>query len=175
VILVTGHVGNWDLAGICIAAAGYPAHAVVEPAEPVLARTYDRYRAATGVRTLPLGTGLLSAYRVLTQREVLLLVGDRAIGDTGCEVRFGLGRRRSTQGPAELACRSKAPVLIGYVVLNPDPAGPRYLGRIQPLVSEPAGDPAELTRLINDRLATIVGEYPDQWFVFQPDWIPEDS
>ena len=171
-VLVTGHIGNWDLAGVCLAAGGYPVHAVIEPAEPGLAATYERYRGATGLKTLPLGSAL-SVFRVLRRGELLLVVGDRAIGETGCEVAFGSGRRRAARGPAELACRSGAPVLIGYLVLNPDPAGPRYLGRLELLVNDPGDDPLALTHAINERLSAVVGEFPDQWFVFQPEWVPE--
>jgi KDO2-lipid IV(A) lauroyltransferase len=149
-ILVTGHVGNWDLAGVCLAAAGYPAHAVIERAEPGLAATYERYRGATGLKLLPLGAGL-AVFRALRRQGLLLLVGDRAIGDSGCDVAFGRGRRRSSCGPAELACRSGAPVLVGYLVLNPDPGGARYLGCIETVADEPDDDPIALTHAINAR------------------------
>jgi KDO2-lipid IV(A) lauroyltransferase len=174
-ILVTGHVGNWDLAGVCLAAAGYPAHAVIEPAEPALAAAYERLRGATGLKVLPLGSGMLSAYRALRRGGLLLLVGDRAIGDPGREVAYGHGRRMASRGPAELACRSGAPVLVGYLVLNPDRSGPRYLGCIEPLVTDPGDDPIALTRTINARLSGIVLKFPDQWFVFQPDWVSDRS
>jgi len=55
-ILLTAHVGNWELAGAYLAARGYRGHAVAED-ETIDAdtyRIYERYRGATGMDLLPL-------------------------------------------------------------------------------------------------------------------------
>lgn len=175
VLLLSGHVGNWELAGCSLAAYGYPLHVVAEgdSRRPGAFSAYERFRTATGMEVTPLGRSGRVARSVLEGGKILALVCDRVIAGRGHTVAFGGGRRALPLGPAKLARRFDATVLIMYVVLNP--AGPqRYLGVIEPFTfAVQALDDRTLTQSIGERLSRIAERYPDQWFVFQPGWAVE--
>jgi KDO2-lipid IV(A) lauroyltransferase len=170
-ILVTGHLGNWDFAGAYLAALGYPIHAVAEDVEPEVYEVYEHYRGATGMKVLSLGRGALPALRVLKRKELLVLVGDRAIGTPGLPVAFCDGRRNLPEGPAAFALKSGAPLVIGYLVLNPKGSEKRYKGVVTPPLDSQGRAAAEFTQAIADALSRAIRKDPDQWFVFQPQWL----
>ncbi len=174
VIIVTAHLGNYELGAACFAALGYPVHGVVEDVEPEILALLEQYRTATGMRTLSRNRGARDAYRVLKSGEILLLVADRVIGDTSdaIELPFCEGRRAVPKGPAQLSLATGAPIVVGIAVRTPD--GPRrYRIVLEPPIMPDGTEPdaaSTLTRKVTDRLAAAVREYPDQWFVFQPGW-----
>lgn len=174
VIVVTGHLGNYELGAACFAALGLPVHAMVEDLEPEMLELLEKYRTATGMRTISRNRGARDAYRVLKSGEILLLVADRVIGDASdaIELPFCEGRRDVPRGPAVLSLATGAPIVVGIVVRTPD--GPRrYRIVLEPPIMPDSTEPDTaftLTRKVTDRLAAAVRAYPDQWFVFQPGW-----
>ena len=178
-ILVTAHLGNFELGGAWLAALGYPVFAVAEDLEPEVYEAVGRYRRATGMKLLSRDRGAVAAFRSLKRNQLLVLIGDRAIGRGGVPVHFCNGRRPLPVGPATLAARTGAPLIIGYFVLNPA-GSPRYVSRFEPVpVSEEGGDESDriaaLTRTVAAHLSRLVQRHPDQWFVFQPEWLPVDG
>ena len=62
VIMLTAHVGNWELAGAYWGASGYHGCAVAED-EAIDAdtyRLYERYRSATGMQVIPLSRAAIA-------------------------------------------------------------------------------------------------------------------
>jgi KDO2-lipid IV(A) lauroyltransferase len=172
---VTAHLGNYEIGAAVMAALGYPVHGVVEDVEPEILTLLEKYRTATGMRTISRNRGARDAYRVLRSGEILLLVADRVIGDVsdGVEVPFCDGRRAVPRGPAQLALAARAPVVVGFAVRTPH-APRRYRITLEPPIMPDGTEPdavLPLTRRIADRLTAAVRAHPDQWFVFQPGWI----
>jgi lauroyl/myristoyl acyltransferase len=88
-------------------------------------------------------------------------------------VTFAHGRRFIPTGPAALARWSGAPVLFFYLVLNPAGA-PQYIGAIEPVELDASLDAdAALIAWTAARVSRLVMDYPDQWFVFQPEWLEQ--
>ena len=177
-ILVTGHLGNWDFAGAYLAALGYPIHAVGEDLAPETYAVYERYRGATGMKIISLSGAALPCLRVLKQKELLVLVGDRAIHGQGLTVDFCGGRRVLPEGPAAFVLKTGAALVIGHLILNPGGSEKRYQGVISPVITPQAAgaqDVPGFTQAISDALSEAVKRYPDQWFVFQPQWKEMDG
>lgn len=173
-IIVTGHLGNFELAGLALAALGYPCHTVAESIAPEVDQLYTQFRSATGAMVAPLERGASASLRALKRGEVLMLVADRAIRSASIPVNFAGGRRRLPIGPAAMAISKGAPLMVAYVVLNPSANGRRYLGVVGPPIPTDGLTPDDVPRLaqeISDRLSEVVERYPDQWFVFQPEWL----
>ncbi|MEQ1911681.1 MAG: lysophospholipid acyltransferase family protein [Vicinamibacterales bacterium] len=172
-IVIGAHVGNFEIGGPAVAALGYPIYAYVEDQEipPSMYRAYERCRSATGLRLIPLSEGARAGRRALADGAIVALLADRVISGAGCEVAFAHGRRIIPTGPAALARWSGAPVLFFYLVLNP--AGtPRYVGAIEPVELDASLDAdGALIAWTAARVSRLVSEYPDQWFVFQPEWL----
>lgn len=175
VILVSGHIGNYELAGIHMAARGYPMSAVVEPIGAGVTSVYERYRRHTGMEAITLNEPV-KMLRALRTRRVLTLLGDRDISGTGIPCKFGLGRRPIPAGPARLALRTNAVAVLGYFVFDPQDRRP-YRVVIEPLLDcapsrDAEMDATTLTQRIADRLAARIRAYPDQWTTFHDEWLP---
>ena len=169
-VIVTAHVGALDLAGIYLAAQGYPIAVVVEDIAPPLYRVWRRYRASTGMRVLSRRRGAVAAYRALRRGEIVALVADRLIDGPRLEVDFCGDRRVVPVGPAAFARGMGAPVVLLQITRRNDASG-------YDLVTEPAmilaGTTEEVTRSIAAQLARIVRSSPDQWFAFDAGWLGE--
>jgi lauroyl/myristoyl acyltransferase len=171
-ILVSAHLGNWEIAGCLFDLPARTLHIVAEDdgVDPDTYGTYAAYRSAFGAQIIPRRQAAGAALRLLRQGDVIALVGDRAIGGEGVMVDFCGGRRMLPLGPAVLARRTGAPVMLWSLTLNPRGAR-RYLAVFDPPLDPPPSATDEaITQTIADRLSAQVRAYPDQWFVFQPEW-----
>lgn len=177
VVVVTGHLGPYELGGAWLALAGYPVHAMVEELTPETNAALSLYREATGMKLLSRNRGTRAALRLLREQQLVLLVADRVVGEgsDGVVVRFGAGERAVPTGPAALALATGAPIVVGTITRTGRRA-PRYLVQLEPpIVAEATNDGRAdreaLTRRIAERLAASVVAHPEEWFVFQPEWI----
>jgi KDO2-lipid IV(A) lauroyltransferase len=175
VIVVTAHLGNWELGGAALAALGYPTEALVEAIGPARDAAMARCRAATGLHLIPLGpSATRQAIRALRAGRVLAVAGDRALGGSPRRiVAFANGRREVPTGPAWLTLETGAPVVTVRIVRARTGIFP-YHATVDPQVRcDELGDApvAALTDRIAARLSAAVLDHPDQWFVFQPGWL----
>jgi len=173
-ILVTPHLGNWDLAGAFLAAAGYPIAAVVEPVPRGWDRTFNRYRSATALQTIPIPDHAAIA-RALERHCLMALVADRDLTGRGLVCPAFDAYRQFPRGPAAYALRYGMPVVVGYLVFQHRPGRPPYLGVVSPPIEfQPSGelekDVPALTGIIARRLNELIARYPDQWLVFRAGW-----
>ena len=92
VIVVTAHLGNWELGGILLAQRGLPM-TVITLDEPSTALTAwrDSYRQRAGMKTIAVGPGRDFAFvemiQTLRRNECLAMLVDRPYGNTGLPVR----------------------------------------------------------------------------------------
>lgn len=173
-VLVTAHVGNWDLAGIYLTALGYPLAALVEPVPAGWSRTFNRYRSLMNLDAISMHDRDGIA-RALARRPVFTLVADRDLTGRGLLCPAFDSRRSYPRGPAAYALRHRMPLVIGYFVFRPEPGRPPYLGVIEPEIEfTPTGDLTrdvdELTWIVAARINRVLARYPDQWLVFRGGW-----
>ena len=173
-VLVTAHVGNWDLAGAFLAAHGYPLSAVVEPVPAGWARTFNRYRCATELEAIPIPDHRAIA-RAIERNRLLVLVADRDLTGRGVACPAFDARRSFPRGPATYALRHDLSVVLGYFLFQDRPGRPPYLGCVEPPFDfRPTGsadrDIEEFTNLIARALNRLIARFPDQWLVFRAGW-----
>lgn len=175
IVVATAHLGPYELAAACLAANGYTVYGMMENLEPELLEALSSYRSATGVRMVNMKDGLRAAYRLLGEGHILALVADRVIGDTRgvIEVPFAEGRRLLPTGPAVFAQATGAALITAFAWRNPQ-GKRRYVMEFDPPLFAESRDAAERDRLmmaVVERISAAVRRNPDQWFVFQPNWI----
>lgn len=169
-VLITLHLGNWDYAGAYLAAHDVPMSALVEETEAEMFDLYTQHREKTGMKTFPVTRAGYAFLDTIKNNRVLAVLADRDIMKNGIAVDFFSGKRKIPSGLAEIIIKKKLPVLFGYMVLNPYHNAYRYLGNIEPpLVFE--GTVHEFNRLLVKKYEKFIRTYPDQWFVFHPEWI----
>jgi len=172
-VLVTCHLGNWDLAGTVVAARGYPISAVFEPVPGGWARTFNRYRGATRMETIST-TDHEGMRRAIERGRMLTLVADRDLSGRGTLCRTFDAWRSFPNGPAVYSLRYNSPLLFGYFVFQDKPGRPPYRAHVEKLEFTPTGsmeaDVPALTRLVADRINRMIAQFPDQWLVFSAGW-----
>lgn len=170
-IVVTGHIGNWELAGAVLAAMGLPVTAVVRRQHN---RRFDRHlrllRRRLGIETVYMRQAARKLPGALASGAAVALVADQDAGSRGRFVTY-LGRPASTfRGPSRLALRYDVPLLFGAMVREAD--GYRAILEEVEGGGGSGGEEAErgLTRRWVRRLETEVRARPEQYFWFHRRW-----
>jgi KDO2-lipid IV(A) lauroyltransferase len=139
-ILVTGHLGNWEMAGAATAARGVPVDAVVvRQANRLFDEALTQNRANLGIRIVRKSEAPRELLRSLRAGRVAGLLADQDARGAGLFVDF-LGTPASTpRGPALFAIRADVPLFLGTCVpLSGQPG--RYRCEVQEIQSERTGD-----------------------------------
>ena len=169
-ILLSGHLGNWELGAIFIRRLGLPVTLVVLPhADPRTDRLFTRQRQRCGLNVIPWGAQATGCcLRRLKAGDLLGVLGDWDVTGAGLPVPFGSGSLTMPRGPAVLSLRSGAPVLPVFLIREG-----RWAFRlfIEPAIwpdGSDSGDAAvrSLTRRYADVLERYVRRFPEQWLVF---------
>lgn len=114
-IIITGHWGNWEMAGYFLAALGVRSHAIARDLDnPYLHDFLLRFRQWSGQTILSKKGDFERIERVLAERGLLVTVGDQSAGPRGYFVDF-FGRPASThKAVALMAMEYAAPILVSY-------------------------------------------------------------
>ena len=173
VLLVSGHIGNWELALVTCCRADVPVAVVARELKTArLEKKLIAFRQSCGVKTFVRGQpgAGIAAHRWLAKGGVLGCMMDRASSGSRMLVSF-LGKATNMPlGPAELACRTGAAVFLGTANRLEDG---RTQVTLQEVQTEGVTEPREMLRIIGGALDDVVRANPEQWFWIhrrQPDW-----
>jgi KDO2-lipid IV(A) lauroyltransferase len=148
-IILTGHYGNWELAGYVFGMFGFPTFAVARTLDnPYLDHYLRAFRERTGQLLIPKTGGYDQMVEVLKNNRALTFLADQDAGQRGLYVDF-FGRPASThKAMALLAIEHRALVVVGVARR----IGPGFFYEIR---CEEVIDPASLTGTADDvRLLT---------------------
>jgi KDO2-lipid IV(A) lauroyltransferase len=168
VVLLTGHLGNWELGGAAIAARGVPLDVVGKGMSNTLFQAeLFSLRERLGMRVIEMGEASRLALRSLAAGRVVALLGDQSAHGGGVLVPF-FGRPAVTaRGPALFALRARAPVFVAFAVRDPGPSH-RYTVTFEALTYAPSGDLERdveaLTASYTHVLEAAVTGAPQQYF-----------
>ena len=171
-LIVSGHLGNWEIGGSGVAVRGYPMDAVARrQANPIIDRMVNRARERLGMRIISMGGATKQSLRALREGRTVGLVADQDARARGVFVPF-FGRAASTfRGPAVLALRSGAPVLAASAVRRDDG---RYRIRLRRVpIPEAATDEERewaLTAALAAALEAAIREHPSQYLWHHRRW-----
>ncbi len=184
-ILVSPHLGHWELGGALLAADGYTVNvAGIGGSDAWTEGLRERVRRRIGVKIIIFGRrGSMPALEsiplvdALRKNEFVAMLPDRDGSSRSLAVDFLGGRIRISTGAAVLSWVTGAPVLPVYVVRD----GAGYVAAHEPPITPDAfrnlpRDCAleRITSEIARAFERIVRRHYDQWYNFFPDWV-EDS
>jgi len=173
-IFLSGHYGNWELAGYVFGLFGFPTVSIARTLDnPYLDRYLRTFRERTGQSLIPKKGGFDQMVEVLLSGRVLSFLADQDAGQRGLFVDF-FGRPASThKAIALLAIEHRAPVVVG--VARRIGPGFRYEIRCEDII-----DPADLTgtaedvRLLTQRftsaLERLIRQDPTQYLWLHRRW-----
>jgi KDO2-lipid IV(A) lauroyltransferase len=172
-LLLSGHIGNWELFAGWIRALGYPLDVVVKPMRnPLSDSFYNARRRDLDIGIIHTQVATRGIVQAVRQKRLVAILADQYAGEDGVEVEF-FGRQVSTpRGPAVLALKFGCPILSGVMIRMPDG---RFRVEIdEPLKHQPTGDDEKdvvaLTQAFTSRLENHIRRYPDQWLWTHRRW-----
>lgn len=175
VVLVSGHYGNFDLAGQILAVLGYRVMAIAEHLKPERLFEYvRRTRESHGLRFIPIDGSLRTVFRALRANEIVASALDRNVTDAGRLVRFFGRSARLPDGYLKLALRTQAALIVAFCRRLPDNS---VLITIEPEVELQRTGQLEQDVVANlPKVLAIFERYlsrhPEQWVYFQRVWVP---
>lgn len=115
VILLTGHLGNWEVLGYLLALLGYDIDAIARPMDnPLINRWVLGFRERKGMRIITKWDATQRMIEVLTGGGGLGFIADQNAGEKGLFVPF-FGRLASTyKSIGLLAMNLQTPIVCGY-------------------------------------------------------------
>ena len=175
-IILTAHLGHWELGGILLDHLGFKLNIVQylydsEQQNKIL----DKNKEIRGIRVIPADDQVgfaIAVHGALKRNELVAIQGDRDLDKSGVVVDFFGSPASFPKGPALLAMKTGVPLVPAFTIMGGD-------GRYYP-VAEPevelanTGDTAADLKVNVGKVAGIiekyVRKYPEQWFNFYYFW-----
>lgn len=173
-IMLSGHYGNWEMAGYVFGLFGFPTYSVARTLDNAhLERYLLSFRERTGQKMIPKSGGYDQIVEVLETNKPLSMLADQDAGQRGMFVDF-FGRPASThKAIALLAIEHNAPVVVG--VARRIGPGFRYELRCAEII-EPgefkgdANDAQLLTQRYTSVLEELIRQDPSQYLWLHRRW-----
>jgi KDO2-lipid IV(A) lauroyltransferase len=178
VIFASAHLGPWERVAAAIAASGLPFTAVTRDSyDPRFSRLQNQLRRRAGVNVIRRAraqgsSAALGIFRALRRGDVVGMVMDLRSRVPSCEVPFLGIPAQTALGPARIALRTGAPVVVGSAA----PAG-AYEGHVSVTATrisvdglDGPGGALELTARINAELSRRILAMPHAWVWMHERW-----
>jgi Kdo2-lipid IVA lauroyltransferase/acyltransferase len=167
VLLITGHFGNWELAGAYIAARGIPIDVIVRRmSNSIFDRYLNKTRAELGMTVVYDSEAVRSTTRSLREGRAIGFLADQGVlSIASTHVPFFGRPAKTPRGPAVFTLRYRVPTLFVAAVREPDG---RFHVSFEPVPYEETGDRerdvdgivASYTRILEGLVRTT----PEQYF-----------
>ncbi len=172
-VVISGHIGNWELLGQAIAASGYPIATIAKPLyDPRVTQWLQEWRTAHGLQLVwrdenNAGKTILS---VLRRNRLMAFLIDQNTKTAGDFVPFfGLPAFTPTI-PAAIALRTGAPIIFCWHHRR----AKRHKMSFERIHYAPTGNPkrdvSALTAMFNDHLESAIRSAPEQWVWLHSRW-----
>lgn len=174
VVLMTGHLGNWEFCATGFTARGIPLDAVAKSmANSRFGAALIEARERTGMGVIDVDDAPRRVLRSLRAGRVVAMLGDQNAHRGGVFVPF-FGKLASTaRGPAVFALRTGAPVFLGISLRDPG-WKQQYTVQLRRIAVQPSGhvdaDVLELTTVHTAALEEAIREAPEQYFWQHKRW-----
>lgn len=174
VLIVTGHYGNWELAGYFLGLVGFTTYAIARPLDnPYVDQFLRQFREHTGQRILAKKGDFDQMTKVLTTGGAMATLGDQDAGKRGQFVEF-FGRPASThKAIALMALENDVPIIVSGSPRVGEPL--RYRIDVDELIlPEEYRDRPDAVSAMTQRFTTaleqIVRQHPEQYLWLHRRW-----
>ena len=172
-IFVTGHLGNWELAGAYVAARGIPLDAIARRmSNPLFDRYLTETRSRIGMVVVHDAEAVRRTPRSLRDNRAVAFLADQGVlGLASTFVPFFGRPAKTPRGPAVFALRLQVPVVFGVAVRQPSG---KYRLVFEPVLVEDTGErDRDVDAIVARYTATLeqwVRRYPEQYFWHHRRW-----
>jgi lauroyl/myristoyl acyltransferase len=177
-ILLTAHVGNWQVAMTALSRFGKTVHLMMRPEDnTAVKKALNIDREEESVKIISTDdslSGVIEALKAIKKGEIVSIMGDRTYGFSAAEVSFLGEKVYFPYGAFTLATAAQCPVVVflsAKVDVN------RYDVDVSHIIPPPTGTRGKKDEEIQAALQTfadVLEEYvtvhPLQWFAFRDVW-----
>ncbi len=180
VMLITGHLGNWELIGNAVARKGCIFSVVVRPLDNIyLNRMIKRIRHMFGNRSISKRGALRDVLKTLRKKGSVAILIDQGSNSSEGVISDFLGRRAyTTKMPALMALKTNA-VVIPVFIHRTETSHRIVFNEVMPIVRSKDHDKDVEINTMNfsKKIAEYVGTYPGEWLWIHRRWkrIPENK
>ncbi len=169
-VLITVHMGSWELGAAYLGLRGVPLTAVALPhRDPRINRIFIESREAHGIEVVPLGGAMRKLGEALTRGRFIALASDRDVSGRGITLPFFGQAARMPIGHALLALQTGAWIVPACIYRLPN--GQTTIDIRPPIIPDPTVDTVEsLTLRCLGTLEEFIRAHPEQWSSFYDLW-----
>lgn len=183
-ILVTAHLGNYELGGAVMALSGYPLSVVALPHLDLRTNNFfNNQRKKAGMQVIPTGLSVKESIAVLKNGRFLALLGDRDFSQSGRKEKMFSRYAYIPRGMAFLARKSQSAVVPAFFIREN-----KYFYRLifekeinfnsadfnSTSASQENKNNENFEKKIIQKyiivLEKYLKKYPEQWYMFQKYW-----
>ncbi|MCS7245864.1 MAG: lysophospholipid acyltransferase family protein [candidate division WOR-3 bacterium] len=166
VILLSGHIGNWEYALNLISCLGYNVMVIIEMIDPRWLKLLNELRSSKGAR-LVLMNEIMEIIRFLNSGEgILIVTPDRLVGTSYIECSLFNHKRKIPAGIFKINEKFKIPMVFAYVIRG----NGKYLGIVQDVYYEENMTFEKMLDFYLRNLERTLRKYPSHWFSFDFNW-----
>ena len=175
VLVLTGHIGAWELSSFAHALYGYPLHFMARPLDNRrLDNLVNSYRCASGNRAIFKNESARVMLKILKESGTIGILADQnTMPEEAVFVDFFGKAASTTTGIARVALHTDAAVVSGYAVW--DESIQKYRLRFEPPMElvrtgDMERDVRENTQRFTKVIEDIIRQYPEQWVWVHGRW-----
>ena len=178
VILLTGHLGFWELGAIIPAVLGIPVDIVAKPLKnPLSDKYFEKIRKSFGANILSSRKGAKSILKSLRSKKTVGILLDQHISPPGSIPTDFFGRKAyTTTAIANLAMKYQTPVVPIFCLRKPDNHFEVWFEPMLLLTADKGQNAATNTQLLTDIIESAIRRDVTQWFWMHKRWrVPADE
>ena len=177
-IVISAHLGNWELGAVILSMLNYPVMAVALPhKERPVNDLFNKQRESRGVKVVPTSVAFRRSIQALKDNKIVGLVADRDFGRHGLIMPF-LGKKAMLpKGPAILSLKTGAPIITCLMIREKGDHFTLMLG--DPIFPSQEYNNGEIDdEVIQSTIRKYIGtveekirQFPSQWLMFRQFWV----
>ncbi len=175
-IIVSGHLGSWELGSVALAFNGYKVAEVVLPHKKKLVDDFfNRQREEKGIEVIPLNAAPRKCLEYLKENKIIVLLVDRDYTQNGLVVDFLNKKALLPKGAAVFSLKTGAPIIPGFIWRNNDHTFTLHFDRpLEPAYTKEHNFDVEfLMRGCLSVLERYIKQFPTQWLMFREFWVKQ--
>ena len=173
VVLLSAHIGNWELGAFVISSLRQPVTAVaLTHGDKRINDFFTRQRMTGKVKPIKIGISLRSCYEAFKNNGLVALLGDRDFSKNGLYMDFFGRPSLIPKGPAVFSERLQAEIVPTFMVREDDDT---FRLIFEPRLRRPSADGEDdrIKEIMKSCVSVIeryIKMYPTQWYMFKREW-----
>ncbi len=175
IVLLSAHIGNHEFGAAIVKLLGYNLHAIALPHKDKCVNSFfNHQRSIFDIDVIPTGRAIVKCIKLLRDKGMIALVGDRDFTSAKGERNTMFGRDTLLpKGPAFFALKTDSFILPSFSIREEKYY---YHFVFEPCISPRRSDgvlkkESDLVKEYSRVLEKYVAKYSDQWYMFQKYWL----